>query len=201
VERGSGVLGVVELGARPFVPVLGRFLSVDPVEGGNANDYVYPADPVNSFDLDGRACVSQVYPYVGLVVGRGVITGPCPQGSNVMSVKDRQRLDKWLTLTAATAEATGFKLNGSGGKYVPLCPSWLTGTLDFVGPHGVVLDAREAIWGNRRKGAASLIADGWMETVQRVLRLGGSAGKSVASGWTGAGWVASAGALACRYPR
>ncbi len=116
MERGRGVLGVVELGARPFVPVLGRFLSVDPVEGGNVNDYVYPTDPINSMDLDGRACVSQVYPYVGLVVGRGVITGPCPQGSNVMSVKERQQVDKCLSLTAATAKATGFDQSWCAGR-------------------------------------------------------------------------------------
>ena len=50
----AGALALVEMGARPYLPALGRFLTVDPVEGGSANDYDYVnANPVNATDLDG----------------------------------------------------------------------------------------------------------------------------------------------------
>ena len=45
--------GLTLMGARLYNPTTGRFLSRDPIAGGNDNTYTYPADPINQFDLSG----------------------------------------------------------------------------------------------------------------------------------------------------
>jgi len=53
--RTGGLLQLLAMGVRLYDPKLGRFLEVDPVPGGSANDYDYAgADPINSSDRSGK---------------------------------------------------------------------------------------------------------------------------------------------------
>ncbi len=46
-------LAPIQMGARVYLPEIGRFISIDPVDGGTDNSYVYANDPVNETDLTG----------------------------------------------------------------------------------------------------------------------------------------------------
>jgi RHS repeat-associated protein len=56
----QGDLDTVEMGARPYVTGLGRFLTVDSLEGGCANSYTYAfGDPINHPDLNGQSLLGK----------------------------------------------------------------------------------------------------------------------------------------------
>lgn len=53
-QRSSDTLGgLTVMGVRLYNSSTGRFLSVDAIAGGNANQYTYPVDPVNHEDTSG----------------------------------------------------------------------------------------------------------------------------------------------------
>jgi RHS repeat-associated protein len=66
-EHEAGVEILIEMGARGYSPITGRFLEVDPAESGATfSDYAYVADPVNFSDLNGKWCV----PILGRIIDK-----------------------------------------------------------------------------------------------------------------------------------
>jgi RHS repeat-associated protein len=61
-QRSSNDLaGLTLMGVRLYNSATGRFTSPDPVLGGNANAYIYPDDPINHTDINGKYEISHTF--------------------------------------------------------------------------------------------------------------------------------------------
>jgi len=76
--------GVIQMGARSYVPQIGRFLTPDPVRGGSANAYDYAdGDPVNEQDLAGTCSGKHCRAHSGLGNARAVAGGGAATRSSI----------------------------------------------------------------------------------------------------------------------
>ncbi len=109
----------IEMGARTYMPILGRFLQVDPVAGGSANDYDYVnGDPINSFDLAGTSAWSKAVD-VTTKAAEVVSYVPGPIGTVASGVEAAGHLaqgDKTAAAAAAVGMIPGGKLVGTVAK-------------------------------------------------------------------------------------
>jgi RHS repeat-associated protein len=52
-QRATTATGLILMGARVYNPKNNQFTSIDPINGGNENNYTYPNDPINNNDFNG----------------------------------------------------------------------------------------------------------------------------------------------------
>ena len=90
-EESFLTLSPVQMGARVYLPTLGRFAQIDPIEGGTDNNYAYANQPVTEYDLDGKAI------WVPLILGCIRFCGKAFQAASKVYkvVKTAQKTTKW----------------------------------------------------------------------------------------------------------
>ena len=98
----TGTLSFTEMGARVYLAALGRFLTTDPIAGGNTNAYNYPNDPINAFDLTGQLDFWKVLSTAVMIASIAAITVGtggadlaifAAVGSGFLAVHDLQKRD------------------------------------------------------------------------------------------------------------
>jgi RHS repeat-associated protein len=104
--------GVIEMGARVYVPHLGRFLQTDPIYGGSANTYDYTnQDPVNQMDLSG--CAPSFKAYISCLKTCAYLN--CGQdGAKRSRSACRPSLPRWERWHASSSSATTRKRQSAG---------------------------------------------------------------------------------------
>jgi RHS repeat-associated protein len=109
-QEGGYTTSFVQMGARVYIPSLGRFLQVDPVDGGTLNGYVYVADPINASDYNGKWGFGDLFSAIVNVVKAVIKAVVTPVATVVRAVVSAVSQPK---ATAASSSGGGGRTGGS----------------------------------------------------------------------------------------
>lgn len=172
-EHATGIPPAIEMGARLYSPTIGRFLEVDPVDGGSCNDYDYTcADPSNGRDLDGK-CYNR-NPLTGkrTFVRGGSTFGRCNFSTRAAFAVAPSRVPYKAARNVVDAGSFHFsQLSFSVTGCFVICA-----TIGFVGAHPVLAVGGFGNGGSINLGYTSLPA---------CARSGGGVAGGVATPWGG----------------
>ncbi|WP_446221245.1 PA14 domain-containing protein [Nocardia sp. IBHARD005] len=124
----------LEMGARTYLPILGRFLQVDPVPGGSANSYDYVnGDPVNTLDLSGRCPPCAVAVLAGGTAGAAALLyyGGMYLNENPIEAPSIDVFGSDNDPPAATTPAPAQTMGSTNQAGIP-APAWRSGDADDI---------------------------------------------------------------------
>ncbi len=102
-------LGIVAMGARSYIPQLGRFLQMDPKPGGSANAYTYTyGNPVNETDPSGEYTVGG--PSQALIQATDQIANEAAAEQAAINAAARAEAERKAAEAAAAAADTGAEM-------------------------------------------------------------------------------------------